>query len=298
MGKAKPAAACGLALCLLVAASATVRFPDASASAAATAAPAAASPAPAPATSPSPSPSPRSRCAAGQLALPGGRFRSQRAAPDEAPREVASFCLDLTEVTVAAYRACVAAGACSEPDLEAGEACNGGEASGRGAHPINCVAQAQASAFCAWRGQRLPTAAELEWAQRGGPAATRYPWGDDDSPRRLCPAAAPRPVEPGAPVSCPVAACPLSDSPSGLHDLAGNVAEWTASVASREDERLVCGGQTVCGAQPASTARRPPPRRGKGRVRLPASLAAGACLAVPASAAREGVGFRCAGAPR
>lgn len=279
MARARLAAAPGaLALCLLVAASPTVRFPDESAGSAAAA--------------PASSPSPGSRCAAGQLALPGGRFLSRRAARGEAPSQVASFCLDLTEVTVAAHRACVAAGACSEPDLEAGEACNGGAASERSAHPINCVAQAQASAFCAWRGLRLPTAAELEWAQRGGPAATRYPWGNDESPRRLCPAAAPRPVEPGAAVSCPVAACPRSDSPSGLHDLSGNVAEWTASVASRQDERLVCGGQTVCGEEPAIT------RRGKARARLPAALAAGACLAVPASAAREGVGFRCAGAPR
>lgn len=220
------------------------------------------------------------RCAAGQRELGGGAFVSRRGAPKE-ELALASFCLDVTEVTVAAYRACVEDGGCSEPDVDAGEACNWREAAARGAHPINCVAHPQAAAYCAWRGQRLPTAVEIEWAQRGGERATTYPWGRDASPRRVCAPRRAAPLDPRAPVTCPVAACATSDG-AGLHDLSGNLAEWTATAAPG-GERLVCGGQTVCGARLS---------------RLPAALAAGACFAVPLSSAREGVGFRCASAPK
>lgn len=219
--------------------------------------------------------------------MPAGSFRSKRG--NEV--SLAAFCLDRNEVTVAAYQACVDAGKCTEPDTEAGESCNwktsGDPASvKRNLHPINCVDQAQAAAYCASQGRRLPTADEFEWAQRGGAAATPFPWGDDELPRRVCSRANKNPDYPRAPVTCAVGSCPAGASPQKIQDLSGNVAEWTSSPPLAKpgqkpsDERLVCGGQTSCQAGSIN--------------RVEKALGAGACLAQSASSKFEGVGFRCA----
>jgi sulfatase modifying factor 1 len=48
-------------------------------------------------------------------------------------------------------------------------------------HPVTQISAADAAAYCAWAGGRLPTVVEWEVAARAG-AATRYPWGDDFMP--------------------------------------------------------------------------------------------------------------------
>lgn len=223
----------------------------------------------------------KARCAAGMISLAGGSFTSKRGAFTIAP-----LCLDRTEVTLAAYRACVKKGACTEPDPEAGEGCNWDTSADppeikRDRHPINCVDQAQAAAYCAARGLRLPTAEEFEWAQRGGAAGAPFPWGDDELPRRVCSRANKNPDVHRAPVTCAVGACPAGDSPEGLHDLSGNLSEWTSSApAAGGEQRLVCGGQTSCQAGSIN--------------RVDKTLAAGFCLSQTASQKFEGVGFRCA----
>jgi formylglycine-generating enzyme len=243
---------------------------------------AAAAPAPAAPAKPAASAGGATGCAAEMAPLGPGRFSSRRGGE----AKLGSFCLDRTEVTAAAYQACVDAGKCTEPDPEAGEACNW-KTSGdprevkRGRHPINCIDQAQAAAYCAAQGLRLPSADELEWAQRGGDAATPFPWGDDELPRRVCSRANKNPDYPRAPVTCPVGSCPSGDSPDKIQDLSGNVAEWTSTVSPKaQDERLICGGQTSCQAGSIN--------------RVSKALAAGSCLAQSATAKFEGVGFRCA----
>ena len=113
-----------------------------------------------------------------------------------------TFYIDRTEVTLAAYRACVEAGACTDHHLEGYEPanepmpdvngkprlafsreltpsprCNWGKP-GREEHPINCVSWYYARDYCTWAGKRLPTEAEWEKAARGVDGRI-YPWGDN-----------------------------------------------------------------------------------------------------------------------
>jgi formylglycine-generating enzyme required for sulfatase activity len=164
---------------------------------------------------------------------------------------VSSYCLDLTEVTVSAYGACVAAGACTEPDAydptpaHARVFCNWHNP-GRALHPVNCVDWGQAVSYCGSRALRLPTEEEWEWAARNGPTGATYPWGEAaPTAQRLnaCGAECPpngavkgfagwkamSTANDGFPETAPVGSFPAGDNRWGVHDLAGNVWEWTAS---------------------------------------------------------------------
>ena len=50
----------------------------------------------------------------------------------------------------------------------------------QGALPVTFVSLADARAYAAWHGQRLPTEAEWQWAAEGAGRGPRYPWGDDE----------------------------------------------------------------------------------------------------------------------
>jgi formylglycine-generating enzyme required for sulfatase activity len=201
------------------------------------------------------------------IEIPGGSFAmgsDEQGTPDnERPVHlvtVATFRLDRTEVSVAAYGACVRAGACSEPDAYRHERgtrrifCNWKHPEGRATHPINCVDHSQAEAYCAWLGKRLPTEQEWEHAARGG-EGRRYPWGDEaPNETRLnacateCPANAVAkgltgwpPMHPASdrwPETAPVGSFPRGASKHGVLDLAGNVWEWTASGYERYDGQV------------------------------------------------------------
>jgi formylglycine-generating enzyme required for sulfatase activity len=85
-------------------------------------------------------------------------------------------------------------------------------------HPVVLVTRADALAYCAWLGARLPTSAE--WSAAAGDGT--WPWGDAFDPERCnC-------AEAGWGWTTPVHAHPAGAAPGGAQDLAGNVWEWVA----------------------------------------------------------------------
>lgn len=140
---------------------------------------------------------------------------------------VDDFWIDEMEIVVVQYSDCVADGACSEP--ESGSNCNW-HTPGRDNHPINCVTWFQAKEFCSWSGGRLPTEAEWEKATRGTSGQT-YPWGNVPAPN--CKHVVMADYGVGGPgcgtgSTMEVGSRPLSTSPYGAQDMAGNVSEWVA----------------------------------------------------------------------
>jgi formylglycine-generating enzyme required for sulfatase activity len=159
--------------------------------------------------------------------IPGGAFTMGSQHPMDAnpahATSLRSFQLDVTEVTVSQYRACVRAKICTPAGTSG--ACNSNQP-GREEHPINCVDRYQAMAYCRWVDKRLPSEAEWEYAARGADGRT-YPWGNSRPNDRLCWRGEQSKVQHWS--TCPVGRYPAGDSPFGVHDMAGNVWEWTAT---------------------------------------------------------------------
>jgi len=168
-------------------------------------------------------------CPTGMAWLPSGSFKmGQRG--DTPP--VASYCLDVNEVRVDTYAACVRGGKCSE--AQTGGNCNGDQPE-RAKHPVNCVDWNQASSYCAAVGKRLPTEEEWEWAARGAANGTTYPWGNAPPRSQLCWSGLTKRDS-----TCAVGSFPGGASPQGLQDLAGNVWEWTSTTDGAN--RILRGG--------------------------------------------------------
>jgi formylglycine-generating enzyme required for sulfatase activity len=217
--------------------------------------------------------------------IEGARFVMGSAAEGETPsnespeHEVSlqAFCLDVTEVTVRDYERC--AGCPKLLRTARGDEmtpngitfysafCNGPDSED---HPVNCIDWHAASAYCEAAGKRLPTESEWELAARGTDQRI-YPWGNTapssqrvnacgaecqqsllDRRKRL--GYGPEPARlyedaDGAPTTAPVGHFAAGATPSGVHDLAGNVWEWTSSPACRygqpdcgESNRVIRGG--------------------------------------------------------
>ncbi len=149
------------------------------------------------------------------------------------------FCVDATEVTVAAYRKCVQAGACTEPQLRDRNSNYRPELE-RDDHPLNMVNWKQANAYCESVGGSLPTEAQWEWAATRGDGR-KYPWGNGPEPScesghaDFTPGGSPK-SDPAGDVGCHGGgSSPVGSHPEGavrwptgaIHDMAGNVWEWT-----------------------------------------------------------------------
>jgi formylglycine-generating enzyme required for sulfatase activity len=147
------------------------------------------------------------------------------AAEDPAHRvRLDGFYIDRTEVTVAAYRRCVAERACDEPEHATNPDRNW-IASDREDHPMNAVSWFGARQFCRWRDARLPSEAEWELAARGRDGRT-YPWGNELPTDRLLRWSGACGSVMCAGSTAPVGSHPAGASPYGLQDMAGNVREW------------------------------------------------------------------------
>jgi sulfatase modifying factor 1 len=99
-------------------------------------------------------------------------------------------------------------------------------------HPVVHVTFADAEAFAAWEGKALPTEAEWEFAARGGLDGKAFAWGDELVPGDRYMANTWQGEFPwqhrcrdGYERTSPVGAYPSNGY--GLHDMIGNVWEWT-----------------------------------------------------------------------
>ncbi len=164
-----------------------------------------------------PTPADKKGCPAGMALVPGGKITLG------APKReitIASICVDISETTADEYAACVKTGKCSTDFLGCAPQHTYGT-EGKGNHPINCVDFAQATSYCGAQQKRLLTNEEWEYTSRGSEARP-YPWGADKPTDQLCWSGVS--LRTG---TCPVASSPKGDNPQGIHDLAGNVFEWT-----------------------------------------------------------------------
>jgi formylglycine-generating enzyme required for sulfatase activity len=100
-------------------------------------------------------------------------------------------------------------------------------------HPVVHVAYRDAEAYARWAGKALPTEAEWEFAARGGLDGAEYAWGDELNPGGRHQANTwqgefPRQnlAQDGYRRTSPVTAFPPNGY--GLHDMIGNVWEWTS----------------------------------------------------------------------
>jgi formylglycine-generating enzyme required for sulfatase activity len=142
---------------------------------------------------------------------------------DEQPRHAVTlsrgFWMGSTEVTAGAYERFTASQGLPmppAPDFNPGWQLKD--------HPIVRVTWDQAQAYCAWIGGHLPTEAQYEYAGRGGVEGAKYPWGDAASHRDANYQGVEGPDE--WEYTAPAGTFPAN--PFGVHDLAGNVWEWTA----------------------------------------------------------------------
>jgi formylglycine-generating enzyme len=120
---------------------------------------------------------------------------------------------------------------------------------GRDRHPVVHVAYEDARAFAAWAGKELPTEAAWEYAARGGLDGATFTWGDDHFPDRKPMANTWQGEFPwqnlkldGYEGTSPVGSFPPNGY--GLHDMCGNVWEWTSD--SFGSPRSDGGGGPCC----------------------------------------------------
>lgn len=145
---------------------------------------------------------------------------------DEGPQHtvsLAAFFIDEYEVTNGQYKIFIDATKRRSPSLYRNRTYPHGKVD----HPVVFVNWEDANDYCHWVDKRLPTDQEWEKAARGTDAR-RYPWGNEFSLD-----AANTPLRWASfnkfGDTTPVGAFKKGMSPNQLHDMSGNVWEWTSS---------------------------------------------------------------------
>jgi eukaryotic-like serine/threonine-protein kinase len=160
----------------------------------------------------------------GMILISGGRFimgndtSEYEAEKPEYETRVDPFFIDQNEVTNEEYDKFIKEKRYPPPPHWK----NGSFLSGEDRYPVVNISWADAKAFAEWAGKRLPTEKEWEFAARGADKRL-YPWGNDFNPRNT------NSKETDKKNPMPVGSYPRGASPFQLMDIAGNVAEWTAS---------------------------------------------------------------------
>jgi formylglycine-generating enzyme required for sulfatase activity len=155
------------------------------------------------------------------VAIPGATFvmgRDRGGEPEEAPAHattVSPFWIDRFPVTNGQYLAFVRSTNHRAPPDWSGDSIP----AGRENDPVTTVSWGDAEAFCEWRGRRLPTEAEWEFAARGSDGRL-YPWGEDFRPSAV------NSFESGLGHVQPVDAHTQNVSAFGVREMSGNVWQW------------------------------------------------------------------------
>jgi iron(II)-dependent oxidoreductase len=204
----------------------------------------------------------------GMVYIPAGPFLMGSTQPanltmmeagvDEFPQQnmtLKAYWIDQYEVTVEQYKQFVETTGHPAPPIWTDPA----YPSSLPSHPVIDVSWNDAEAYCQWAGKRLPTEAEWEKAARGTDGRI-WPWGNTfDSAKANT-------LNSGKEWIAPVGSFEGDISPYGVHDMAGNAMEWTASwykaypgstlqrVAFGEKYRVMKGGSWNAPALPFSRA--------------------------------------------
>lgn len=174
-------------------------------------------------------------CCAQMASMPGGAFTmgTNDGEADEGPAHavtVSAVSIDRFEVSLGQYDSCVALGRCTAAHYDDGKCLmwtSDGIARVQVPEkyrvpelPVVCVTWRQAYEYCKFRGGRLPTEAEWEYTALAG-SEDMYAWGDRPPDESLCTQASNRhPAKTGS----------YPSNAAGLHDMTGNVWEWTADM--------------------------------------------------------------------
>jgi formylglycine-generating enzyme required for sulfatase activity len=196
--------------------------------------------------------------AAGTIDIPSGPFLSGGAGEPPSSyaaefskvveKDLPRYAIDRSEVTNAAWEPLNKMSAFTGIAAPAYPSAKPLRDAGKPSYPASGMPWRDARDYCRYMGKTLPTSEQWEKALRGGltlASGARNPY-----PLRNFPWGAPRPeataklkdVPPYGPA--PVGAFPDDVSPEGVLDLAGNVSEWTRTIAIDGDARfcVVRGG--------------------------------------------------------